>query len=131
MNLKEVELITVGGVNYLTSHETNNNLFIFSVNKKLTVACFDELIGDDIDWVKNIAVVPEQIGLVHRGIENNQYHKIAPITEHDINQIKNNSGKCFIEVMQLYDKLPDDIDVKTKTFEPILIDNKVIIHLNG
>jgi hypothetical protein len=131
MNLKEVELITVEGANYLASNETNNDLFIFSINNKLTVAYFDELLGDDIMWVKNVAATPEQIGLIYEGIVNSEYHKIVPITQEHIDQIKEKSGKCFIEVMNIYDKLPDDVDVKTKTFEPILVDNKVIIHLNG
>ena len=130
MILKEVELITVDGENYLTSTETNNELFIFCINNELTVAYFDELLGDGIQWVKNVAVQPKQIGMVHMETKLNNYHNIVPITEKDINQIKSNGGKCWIEVDQLVPTIHNDFNHNQNIFEPILIDNKVIIHIN-
>ena len=41
MILKEVELITVDGENYLTSTETNNELFIFCINRNKKLHYFD------------------------------------------------------------------------------------------
>ena len=129
MNLIEAELITVDDKNYLTSHQTNGELFIFSINDKLTVAYFDELLGDDIQWVKNVVVEPEQIGLLHLGVNTDGVHQMAPVTQEVIDLIKSNQYKCFIEVDQIYQEQHDDISVSQKIFEPILIDNKVIIHL--
>ena len=96
----------------------------------LSVAYFDELLGDGIQWVKNVAVQPKQIGMVHMETKLNNYHNIVPITEKDINQIKSNGGKCWIEVDQLVPTIHNDFNHNQNIFEPILIDNKVIIHIN-
>jgi hypothetical protein len=129
MILKDVELVTVDGENYLTSNETNNKLFIFCINNELTVACFDELLGDGIQWVKNIAVEPEQIGMVYEESKLNEYHKIVPINANHIEAIIANGGHCKIEVNNILPTVHEDTEPTQKLFEPILIDNKVIIHL--
>ena len=129
MNLKEVKMVTLNDKFYLLSNETNNKYFIFSINGELTEAEFDDLIGDQIDWVMNIAVEPEQIGLVYIGAEG-ENHKISNITNEHISNIMSNNGKCFIEMMNPEDYDHLDLELGKYEFTPILLDNKVIIHLN-
>ena len=130
MILKEVELVVVDGKNYLASADTNNELFIFSIGDTLTVAYFDDLLGSEIQWVKNVAIEPEQIGYVFKGGKDDDVYEMALITDEDINTIKQNDGKCYIEVSELFETTPDDLEIHQTTFIPVLIDNKVIIHLN-
>jgi hypothetical protein len=129
MRLIDAELITIEGKNYLLSPETNSELFVFCVNNELTIGYFDDLLGDGIQWVKNIAVEPEQIGMMYEETKLNGYHKIIPITPEHIEAIKQNGGKCKIEMDELLSTVHDDLTPNQKIFEPILIDNKVIIHL--
>jgi hypothetical protein len=129
MNLKEVQLVTIDNENYLLSNETNNELFVFCVNNEMTVARFDDLLGEGIQWVKNIAVLPEQIGMVYVESKFGEYHKIQPITNENIETIKANEGQCKIEVYDILPVIHEDVNPTQKLFEPILIDNKVIIHI--
>ena len=129
MNLKDVQLLTIDNENYLLSNETNNELFVFCVNDQMTIAHFDDLLGEGIQWVKNIAVLPEQIGMVYGGSKLGEYHRIEPINNQHIEMIKANDGQCKIEVNYILPTTHEDVDPTQKIFEPVLIDNKVIIHI--
>jgi hypothetical protein len=129
MNLKNVQLVTIDNENYLLSDETNNELFVFCVNNEMTIAQFDDLLGEGIQWVKNIAVLPEQIGMVYIESKFDEYHKIQPITNENIETIKANEGQCKVEVNYILPVIHEDVNPTQKLFEPILIDNKVIIHI--
>ena len=129
MILKDVELITVDNKNYLLSNETNNELFVFCIDDQLTIAHFDDLLGAGIQWVKNIAVEPEQIGMIYEESKLGEYHKIVPINASHIETINANGGHCKIEVNNILPTVHEDTEPTQKLFEPVLIDNKVIIHL--
>ena len=53
MNLKEVKMVVIDDKIYLLSNETNNKHFVFSIGGNLTIGEFDDLLGDEIDWVMN------------------------------------------------------------------------------
>jgi hypothetical protein len=130
MNLKEVKMVVIDDKIYLLSNETNNKHFVFSIGGNLTIGEFDDLLGDEIDWVMNIAIEPEQIGLFYGGLELNEFHRIVPLSDENVNGILANNGKCFIEMINPDEYTHLDLELGGNQFTPVLIDNYVIIHSN-
>ena len=131
MSLKEVKMVIIDNKIYLLSGETNNDDFVFSVNGDMVIGAFDDLLGDQIDWVMNVAIQHEQIGLIYDGLELNEYHRIVQLNGEHIAKIMNNNGRCFIEMVNPINQEHKDIELGSNIFEPILIDGKVIIHLDN
>jgi hypothetical protein len=111
MNLKEVKMVVIDDKIYLLSNETNNKHFVFSIGGNLTIE-------------------PEQIGLFYGGLELNEFHRIVPLSDENVNGILANNGKCFIEMINPDEYTHLDLELGGNQFTPVLIDNYVIIHSN-
>jgi hypothetical protein len=134
MKLKEVQLVTIDGRHYILSDDSNSELFVFSIDDQLTVAYFDELLGDTIQWVKPVLIEPDNIGWVNEGVNENingeDVYKLTFLSNHHLEIIKSNNGICKIEVDEIDVDLISDFDPTIHTsFKPIYHHSKVIIHL--
>lgn len=130
MTLKEVQLVNVNGENYIISDSSNSELFVFSIDNQLTVAYFDELLGDAIQWVKPVLVEPEAIGWVNEGVNSDGLYTLTLLSERHLDTIRLNNGVCKIEVEELDITLIEDFDpLIHMSFTPIFHQSKVIIHL--
>jgi hypothetical protein len=114
MLLKEVELRVIDNQIYILSDDSDSELFVFSINGELTVAYFDDLLGDQINWVKPVLVEPNEIGWVNEGV-NEGIFKITPLNDKHIDIIQSNGGVCSIEI--------------NEDSTPLLLESKVIIHI--
>jgi hypothetical protein len=129
MTLKEVQLVTVNGEHYILSDDSNHNLFVFSVDGELTVANFDDLLGDQIQWVKPVLIEPESIGWVNEG-ETDGLFWLTLLSNHHLDRIRDNNGVCKIEVNEINTKLIEDLDPLLElSYTPIFHQSKVIIHI--
>jgi hypothetical protein len=116
MKLKEVQLVTLNGENYLLSDDTTSDLFVFSINNELILADFEELLGSEIQWTKPVLIKPDGIGWVNEGLDNGLF-RLTLLSNHHLEDIRNNNGVCKIEVNEY------DNDV------PIFYQSKVILHI--
>lgn len=130
MELRDVILIKDSmGDYYLLSDNTVNPMWAFSINGKITIGEFNDLMGDQIDWVKNVIATPNMIGYFSEE-ENNGVFNLTQLNDDHIQQIMDNDSKCKIEVMSLNVENIEDFDPKIhNSFSPILLNNKVIIHI--
>ena len=130
MILKEVKLVTVDNENYIISDESDSELFVFSIDDKLTVAYFDELLGAGIQWARPVLIEPEAIGWVNEGVNTDGLHMLTVLSERHLDTIRLNNGMCKIEVEELDTSLIQDFDpLINMSFTPIYHQSKVIIHL--
>lgn len=130
MTLKEVQLVTVNDEHYILSDDSTSNLFVFCIDNELTVAYFDELLGDAIQWVKPVLIEPESIGWVNEGEESDGLFRLTLLSNHHLDQIRSNNGVCKIEVNQIDTKLIEDFDPLVHlAYTPIFHQSKVIIHI--
>jgi len=130
MKLKEVQLVTIDDKHYILSDDSKSDLFVFSIDDKLTVASFDDLLGDAIQWVKPILAEPDSIGWVNEGVNENGLHKLNILSKHHLDIIKSNNGICRIEVDEINTNLISDFDPMTHvSFTPIYHQSKLIIHI--
>lgn len=130
MKLKEVQLVTIDDKHYILSDDSKSDLFVFSIDDKLTVASFDDLLGDAIQWVKPILAEPDSIGWVNEGVNENGLHKLNILSKHHLDIIKSNNGICRIEVDEINTNLISDFDPMTHVnFTPIYHQSKLIIHI--
>jgi hypothetical protein len=130
MKLKEVQLVTIDDKHYILSDDSKSDLFVFSIDDKLTVASFDDLLGDAIQWVKPILAEPDSIGWVNEGVNENGLYKLNILSKHHLDIIKSNNGICRIEVDEINTNLISDFDPMTHvSFTPIYHQSKLIIHI--
>jgi len=125
---KEVELVIIGGQKFLLANDTINDLWVFNVNNKLSIGYFDDLLGSDIKWVKNVFIEDNMIGFVNED-SNNDVFRITPLNQNHIDKILSNDGICRIEVMERNNDLLDFNPSIHNKCEPVLLDGKVIIHI--
>jgi hypothetical protein len=129
MTLKEVQLVTVNNEHYILSDDSNYNLFVFSINDELIVANFDDLLGDQIQWVKPVLIEPESIGWVNEG-ETDGLFELTSLSDNHLNQIRTNNNICKIEVNEINTNLIEDFDPLLHLgYTPIFYESKVIIHI--
>jgi hypothetical protein len=126
--LKEVELVIVNGEKFLLSDDTINDLWVFNIHDKLTVAHFDDMLSPDIKWVKNIFIEDNMIGVVNEDFENDAF-RIVPINQDHIDKILSNGGVCRIEIEERNNDLLDFNPSIHNKYEPVLLEGKVIIHI--
>lgn len=126
--LKEVELVVVNGEKFLLADDTINDLWVFNIDDKLTVAHFDDMLSPDIKWVKNIFIEDNMIGVVNEDFENDAF-KIVPLNKDHIDKILSNGGVCRIEIEERNNDLLDFNPSIHNKYEPVLLEGKVIIHI--
>jgi hypothetical protein len=129
MILKEVQLVTIKDEHYILSNDSLNELYVFSIENELVIANFDELLGENIQWVKPILIEPESIGWVNEG-EIDGLFQIKPLNDDHLNKIKSNGGVCKIETTQIDTGLLEDFNpLSHLSYTPIFYKSKVIIHI--
>lgn len=126
--LKEVELVIVNGEKFLLADDTINDLWVFNIDDKLTVAHFDDMLSPDIKWVKNIFIEDNMIGVVNEDFENDAF-RIVPLNQDHIDKILSNGGVCRIEIEERNNDLLDFNPSIHNKYEPVLLEGKVIIHI--
>lgn len=126
--LKEVELVIVNGEKFLLADDTINDLWVFNIDDKLTVAHFDDMLSPDIKWVKNIFIEDNMIGVVNEDFENDAF-RIVPLNKDHIDKILSNGGVCRIEIEERNNDLLDFNPSIHNKYEPVLLEGKVIIHI--
>lgn len=129
-SLKEVELVIINDQKFLLATDTINDLWVFSINDKLSVGYFDDMLGSDIKWVKNIFIEDNLIGVVNEDfIGENDVFRIVPLNQNHIDKILSNGGLCRIEIEERNNDLLDFNPSIHNRYEPVLLDGKVIIHI--
>jgi hypothetical protein len=130
MILKDVYFVTIDGEYYLLSDVTTNPLWCFSINGKLIIGEYDDFIGDQIDWVKNVVVLPQMIGYFSEKNDDDTF-KMIPLNNEYLEKILKNGNKCKIEVEVINTENIIDFDPAIhNSFTPVLLDNKVIMHID-
>jgi hypothetical protein len=130
MILKDVYFVTIDGEYYLLSDVTTNPLWCFSINGKLIIGEYDDFIGDQIDWVKNVVVLPQMIGYFSEKNDGDTF-KMIPLNNEYLEKILKNGNKCKIEVEVINTENIIDFDPAIHNyFTPVLLDNKVIMHID-
>jgi hypothetical protein len=130
MNLIEVQLVTIDDEHYILSNDSNSELFVFSIDNQLTVAYFDELLGDAIQWAKPVLIEPNAIGWVNEGVNDEGLYTLTLLNDSHLDRIRLNNGVCRIEVDDINTELIEDFDpLIHMSYTPILHKSKVIIHL--
>jgi hypothetical protein len=130
MILKDVYFVTIDGEYYLLSDVTTNPLWCFSINGKLIIGEYDDFIGDQIDWVKNVVVLPQMIGYFSEKNDGDTF-KMIPLNNEYLEKILKNGNKCKIEVEVINTENIIDFDPAIhNSFTPVLLDNKVIMHID-
>jgi hypothetical protein len=130
MILKDVYFVTIDGEYYLLSDVTTNPLWCFSINGKLIIGEYDDFIGDQIDWVKNVVVLPQMIGYFSEKNDDDTF-KMIPLNNEYLEKILKNGNKCKIEVEVINTENIIDFDPAIhNAFTPVLLDNKVIMHID-
>jgi hypothetical protein len=128
--LKEVELVIIGGEKFLLATDTINDLWVFNVNDKLSIGYFDDMLGSDIKWVKNVFIENDLIGVVNEDyISETDVFRITPLNQNHIDKIISNGGLCRIEVEERNIDLLDFNPSIHNRYEPVLLDGKVIMHI--
>jgi len=130
MILKDVYFVTIDGEYYLLSDVTTNPLWCFSINGKLIIGEYDDFIGDQIDWVKNVVVLPQMIGYFSEKNDDDTF-KMIPLNNEYLEKILKNGNKCKIEVEVINTENIIDFDPAIhNSFTPVLLNNKVIMHID-
>jgi hypothetical protein len=130
MILKDVYFVTVDNEYYLLSDESVNPLWCFSVNEELVIGEFNDLIGEEIDWVKNVVALPFMIGYFSEKDDNDTF-KMIPLNNEYLEKILKNGNKCKIEVEVINTENIIDFNPSIhNSFTPVLLNNKVIMHID-
>ena len=132
MILKDVELVQVDNEYFLLSDESVNSLWCFSINGTLVIGYFDDFLGKDIDWVKNVIALPEMIGFCVEGANDDGTFTMRYVNDDHVKKIIENDNKCKIEVETLNTENIIDFNPSLhNSFSPVLLDNTfVIIHID-
>jgi len=131
MILKNVKLINDCGVLYLLIDEIDENGYCaFSMGGGLYIRKYAETYDLLPDWIMGIIAYPEQIGLVFERELYGGVCLLSPFNNYYLLEIEKNNGFCKIEIQKPLHHDKNDIHPKDVKIEPVLVDNKVVIHLS-
>jgi len=128
MTLKDVTLITANNNHYLTVDEITERC-LYCVNGEQYEDLYSNTLDQKVDWVKGIIAGPNQIGLVFERELSGGLCLLSPFNGYYLAEIEKNNGSCKIELQEPSHHNKNDIHPKDIKIEPVLVDNKVVIHL--
>jgi len=129
MYLKDVTLITANYNHYLTIDEITERC-LYSVDGGRYEDLYSNTLNQQVDWVKGIIAGPDQIGLVYEKELNGGLCLLSPFNGYHLSEIEKNNGYCKIEIQEPSHLDKNDIHPKDIKIEPLLVNNKVVIHLS-
>jgi hypothetical protein len=128
MYLKNVTLMTANYNHYLTVDEITERC-LYSVDGERYEDLYSNTLNQEVDWVKGIIAGPEQIGLVYERELPGGMCLLSPFNGYYLIEIEKNNGSCKIEIQEPSHQDKTDLHPKDIKIEPLLVDNKVVIHL--
>ena len=129
MYLKDVTLITANYNHYLTVDEITERC-LYCVDGERYEDLYSNTFNQEVDWVKGIIAGPDQIGLVFEKDLDGGMCLLSPFNGYYLAEIEKNNGSCKIEIQEPLHHDKNDIHPKDIKIEPVLVDNKVVIHLS-
>jgi hypothetical protein len=129
MTLKDVTLITANYNHYLTIDEITERC-LYSVDGERYEDLYSNTLNQQVDWVKGIIASPDQIGLVYEKELNGGLCLLSPFNGYHLSEIEKNNDSCKIEIQEPLHFDKNDIHPKDIKIEPLLVNNKVVIHLS-